>query len=75
MTVDPGQDNVGVPRVRRDRYGDEIEPESDGHRCDHGFVDRDADTPRPCLVCKPWLSRSARDRRAYLDRPENGADR
>ena len=25
------------------------------HRCDHGWLDRNADHPRPCLICKPWL--------------------
>jgi hypothetical protein len=45
---------------RRDRTGDLLdvdEVESTGwrHRCDGGWVDRDADHPAPCLSCKPWL--------------------
>ncbi|MCP2255089.1 hypothetical protein LY13_003863 [Prauserella aidingensis] len=33
------------------------------HECDHGWLDRDAERPRPCLICKPHLS-PARRRRA-----------
>ena len=47
-----------------DRYGDQ-EPAVDGaaeHRCDGGWIDRDADKPVPCLVCKPHLAPANRVR-------------
>ncbi|ATY11588.1 hypothetical protein CU254_14805 [Amycolatopsis sp. AA4] len=48
-----------------DRTGEPIEPGE--HQCDNGFLDRDADPPlRPCLICRPQLSRDNR-RRALLD--------
>lgn len=44
----------------RDRYGEPIEDddlETDRpHRCRRGWIDRDADHPVPCLVCKPHLA-------------------
>jgi hypothetical protein len=50
--------------MRHDRTGepvDEDTPDPDPpHHCDRGWIDRDADQPRPCLVCKPWLSRATR---------------
>lgn len=59
---------------------DELEPAHD-RRCRGGWIDRDADTPVPCLVCKPHLDPAVR-RRALLDadqiratRPPEGDDR
>lgn len=41
---------------RRDRTGDiPTDPDHDP-RCDgHGWIDRDADQPVPCLDCRPHL--------------------
>ncbi|MGW5743832.1 hypothetical protein [Amycolatopsis sp. NPDC003861] len=43
-----------------DRYGERVEDDDERndapHRCDRGFVDRDADHPVPCLVCRPHLA-------------------
>lgn len=44
--------------TRRDRTG-EPEPTETEHRCDHGWIDADADQPRPCLHCRPWLRNGA----------------
>ncbi len=60
-----------LPTARRcapmpDRYGED-EPESEVHRCDRGWIDRNADNPAPCPVCKPWLAPEVR--RADLARP------
>ena len=33
------------------------------HTCDAGWLDRDADHPRPCLICKPHLAPEARKKR------------
>lgn len=50
-----------------DRYGErpdeppEEAPDAeavpvDAHTCDRGWVDREADHPVPCLVCRPNLA-------------------
>lgn len=54
-----------------DRYGDplEDEPQQPLHdpRCDgHGWIDRDAEHPKPCYDCRPHL-RPDRLHRALLD--------
>jgi len=45
--------------VPHDRYGEPIEeddtPVERPHRCRRGWIDRNADRPVPCLVCKPHL--------------------
>ena len=50
-----------------DRYGEPIEPDQPplhDPRCDgKGWIDADAEEPKPCLDCKPWLSEAARRRR------------
>ncbi|MFD8496291.1 hypothetical protein [Amycolatopsis sp. NPDC059657] len=43
-------------RPRKDRTGELVEP--DEHDCDDGWLDRDADPMRPCLICKPHLAPS-----------------
>lgn len=47
--------------MRHDRYGEPIEdddpPPVRPHRCRRGWIDRNADHPVPCLVCKPHLAR------------------
>lgn len=50
-----------------DRYGEPIADTVDVHECDGGWIDRDADHPRPCLVCKPNLAPGRRRYRAGLD--------
>lgn len=44
----------------RDRYGEPIEDDDDTddrpHRCRRGWINREADNPVPCLVCKPHLA-------------------
>ncbi|ANZ35319.1 hypothetical protein BBK82_03690 [Lentzea guizhouensis] len=35
-------------------------------RCKKGWIDRDADNPRPCLRCKPHLGRRERLRKMGL---------
>ncbi|GAB3156484.1 hypothetical protein GCM10027258_62990 [Amycolatopsis stemonae] len=56
--------------ARHDRTGDEIDDDDPAaqppHRCDGGWIDRDANPARPCLVCKPHLSRENL-RRAIAD--------
>ncbi len=50
--------------MRLDRYGEPIDPEAvdeQPHRCRRGWIDRDADHPVPCLVCKPHLARTITD--------------
>lgn len=47
--------------MAHDRTGELIEPDDvraqPPHRCDKGFVDRNADPPlKPCLICKPHLA-------------------
>lgn len=59
--------------TRHDRTGDEIEP--DEHDCDHGFIDRDADNPRPCLICKPWLAPARLRRKTHADADQLRATR
>jgi hypothetical protein len=55
-----------------DRTGEPIEPDEEPeHRCDHGWIDRDADHPVPCLVCRPHLEPAERHRRAGIE-PERG---
>jgi hypothetical protein len=39
------------------------------HRCRGGWLDRDADQPRPCLVCRPHLADP------YRARPATEAER
>lgn len=47
--------------MAHDRYGEPIEDDDPlpdwAHRCDRGWIDRNADRPKPCLVCKPHLAR------------------
>ena len=43
---------------RRDRTGEPIETDDeddDQHRCQNGWIDRNADRPVPCPECKPWV--------------------
>lgn len=50
--------------MRHDRYGDLIDDDTQDdrpHRCSNGWIDRNADHPVPCLVCKPHLDRSTDD--------------
>lgn len=58
--------------MRHDRFGDEIDEDDGGavvevpHRCDNGFVDRDADPPlKPCLRCKPHLAPEQLQKKAF----------
>lgn len=49
--------------MRHDRTGEVIEDDDDTqtvrpHRCRNGWINRDADNPVPCLVCKPHLARA-----------------
>ncbi|ACU39383.1 hypothetical protein [Actinosynnema mirum] len=53
-----------------DRYGDQDEPEP--HACNEGWLDRDADHPRPCLVCKPHLAPGARRARFAAETTPHG---
>jgi hypothetical protein len=46
-----------------DRTGEPVEP--DEHDCQGGWIDRDADHPVPCLVCRPHLAPAQRHRRAH----------
>jgi hypothetical protein len=46
-----------------DRTGDPIEP--DEHTCDHGWIDRNADRPVPCILCRPHLAPAQRRRRIH----------
>ncbi|MFE3081807.1 hypothetical protein [Nocardia tengchongensis] len=52
----------------RDRTGEEVDEQPAPHdpRCDgSGWIDRDADNPVPCLVCKDHLlPKSGRRQRA-----------
>lgn len=53
--------------VPHDRYGEPIEEDDDApvvrpHRCRRGWINRDADRPVPCLVCKPHLAHTVDDR-------------
>lgn len=42
--------------IARDRTGEPVEDEPDGHHCTRGWLgDPDAERPRPCLHCRPWL--------------------
>lgn len=58
---------------RRDRTGALVEPDDvqalDDHRCRRGWLTSpDADQPRPCLACRPWLIPPRRQpTRAELD--------
>lgn len=58
---------VEVTPVRHDRYGEPIEEDDEDtegarpHRCRRGWIDRNADHPVPCLVCKPHLARAANE--------------
>lgn len=47
--------------MRRDRAGDLVDDATADTgavwmRCTGGWLDRDADRPRPCPVCRPWLA-------------------
>lgn len=46
------------------RYGDPdhepVDEPPEPHECRRGWLDPDADTPVPCLVCKPWLKSEQR---------------
>lgn len=54
--------------MRHDRYGEPIDPEDvddqPTHRCRRGWIDRNADHPVPCLVCKPHLARTTEESRS-----------
>lgn len=57
--------------MTRDRTGDTVEPDtrtaSGDHLCRRGWLTRtDADKPRPCLVCKPWLAHGRQPTTAEL---------
>lgn len=47
--------------MRHDRTGELIDDEDQAaeqlHRCGGGWLDRDAERPRPCLRCRPGLAR------------------
>lgn len=46
--------------MRHDRTGELVDDDDQGdgrHVCDHGWLDRDADPPQPCLRCRPHLRR------------------
>lgn len=49
-------------RQRHDRTGEVVDDnqaaDQPSHRCNRGWLDRDADHPKPCLICKPWLART-----------------
>jgi len=51
--------------MTRDRFGEPVEPDDvpeQPHRCDKGFLDRDADPPlQRCPVCKPHLAPEIRE--------------
>ncbi|MEU4804394.1 hypothetical protein [Actinosynnema sp. NPDC023587] len=47
---------------RPDRYG---EPRPVEHVCRNGWIDPDADNPRPCLECKPHLAPARRVRTGW----------
>lgn len=58
---------VEVIPVRHDRTGELIEDDDEAetarpHRCRRGWIDRNADHPVPCLVCKPHLAPENRTR-------------
>lgn len=52
--------------MNRDRFGELVnEDQAEAadvvqlpHQCDGGWLDRDADQPRPCPHCKPHLART-----------------
>lgn len=52
-------------RPRLDRTGEPVDPDQPDHHCDDGWIDRDANPARPCLICKPHLAPAARRRRAH----------
>jgi hypothetical protein len=50
----------------KDRTGEEIPTEPPDHICNDGWVgDPNADEPRACLDCKPWLDPEKRRRRVH----------
>lgn len=52
------------PEADRDHQPDYRQPHTHDPRCRGGWIGgRNTDTPRPCLTCKPWLSRAAHPRR------------
>ncbi|WP_158840947.1 hypothetical protein [Saccharothrix deserti] len=67
--------------MRRDRYGERVDDHDDQpdtnrpqqaaqpppHHCDTGWIDRNADKPVPCLICRPHLGHDRR--RAELHIP------
>lgn len=45
--------------MRHDRYGELLEAgegQAAPHGCRDGWIDRDAERPRPCLRCRPYLA-------------------
>lgn len=57
--------------IQHDRTGEPIEDESESvdapfhdPRCRNGWIDRDADQPKPCLLCRPHLAPERLHRRA-----------
>jgi hypothetical protein len=46
-----------------DRTGEPVDDEPCG--CDGGWIDRDAEHPVPCLVCRPHLAPAQRRRRIH----------
>lgn len=63
MTRWEKEEAVAVPH---DRYGEPIEDDDPQierpHRCQRGWIDRNADNPVPCLVCRPHLAPENRTR-------------
>jgi hypothetical protein len=64
--------------MRHDRTGEPVEdddpqPDEPFHdpRCDGGWLDRDADVPVPCLVCKPHLAPDLLQRKVFGVDPLN----
>lgn len=58
--------------MTKDRTGEDIDPEA--HAGCTGWVDYEADNPRPCLICKPHLNPD-RLGRALLDADQIRATR
>lgn len=57
--------------MNRDRTGEVVEPDSRAaigdHLCRRGWLTRtDADQPKPCLTCKPWLAHARQPTAAEL---------
>ncbi len=59
MTYDQfGEPEPGDPVEVSDEWPDVNAP----HTCDKGWIDREADQPRPCLICRPHLAPGRRVR-------------